>query len=211
MLHSNVGAFPWPFSTRRFNRYFLAVSARIQVCRSCIVVSALCLKISGRKVDVHGMLWNALNPSLIERANLLVLNQKVRRGAVVSGVSGKIISRTNSRIPKDWLALQSAVAPLMHFRRILENSKAFSFDGVKRHVHIFFTFQGNMEAALSTFDCSDGFLRKSPNGQVRCQRPHVCPHAGCIRAWFHRVHCCPASRCHADVAVPLGSRRLHSR
>ena len=29
-----------------------------------------------------------------------------------------------------------------------------------------FTFQGNMEAALSTFDCSDGFLRKSPT--VRC-------------------------------------------
>jgi putative peptidoglycan lipid II flippase len=28
-----------------------------------------------------------------------------------------------------------------------------------------FTFQGNMEAALSTFDCSDGFLRKTPTFQ----------------------------------------------
>ena len=31
---------------------------------------------------------------------------------------------------------------------------------------LLFTFQGNMEAALSTFDCSDGFLRKSPT--VKC-------------------------------------------
>ncbi len=133
--------------------------------QSCIIVSALSLKFSGERLMCNGLLWNALNPSLMERANLLVLNQKVRRGAVVSGVSGNNF-RTTSRIPTDWLALQSAVAPMSILEEFSRTARRFRLMVSSAMSIFFFTFQGNMEAALSTFDCSDGFLRKSPT--VKC-------------------------------------------
>jgi hypothetical protein len=45
--------------------------------RSCIVVSALCLKFSGERLMCNGMLWNALNHHLIDRANLLEILRPV--------------------------------------------------------------------------------------------------------------------------------------
>jgi hypothetical protein len=134
--------------------------------RSCIVVSAFCLKFSGERLMCNGLLWNALNPSLIERANLVVLNQKVRRGAVVTGVPDNINSSTKSRIPTDWLALQSAVALLSISDEFSRTARRFRLMVSSAMSILLFTFQGNMEAALSTFDCSEGFLRKSPT--VKC-------------------------------------------
>jgi hypothetical protein len=131
--------------------------------QSCIIASALCLKFSAERLMCDGLLWNALNPSLIERANLLVLTQKVRRTTVVSS---DINSKTIARIPTEWSALQSAVAKLTISEEFLRSAKRFRLM-VSSAMSIFiFTFQGNMEAALSTFDCSEGFLRKSPD--VKC-------------------------------------------
>jgi hypothetical protein len=134
--------------------------------RSCIIVSVFCLKFSGERLMRDGLLWNALNPSLIERANLLVLNQKFRRGAVVTGVSDNISSRTSSRTPTDWLALQSAMAPLRISEEFSRSTRRFRLMVSSAMSILLFTFQGNMEAALSTFDCSEGLLRKSPT--VKC-------------------------------------------
>jgi hypothetical protein len=133
---------------------------------SCIIVSAFCLNLSGDRLMCNGLLWNALNPSLIKRTDLLVLNQKVRRGAVVTGLSDYIDSRTKSRIPTDWLALQSAVAPLSVSEEFSRTTSRFRLMVSSAMSILLFTFQGNMEAALSTFDCTEGFLRKSPT--VNC-------------------------------------------
>ena len=112
-----------------------------------------------------GLLWNALNPQLIDRANLLVVKQKIRRGAV-NGVSGDTNPRTKSVIPTEWSLLQSAVKPLGILEEFSRTTKRFRLMLSSAMSIFVFTFQGNMEAALSTFDCSDGFLRKSPT--VKC-------------------------------------------
>ena len=141
---------PWPYQRT------------LKSVRSCIIVSAICLKINGERLMCNGLLWNALNPTLMERATLVVLDQKVRRGAVVDGVPDNINSRTKSRIPTDWSALQSAVALSSIPDEVSKTARRFRLMASSAMSIFLFTFQGNMEAALSIFDCSEGFLRKSP-------------------------------------------------
>jgi hypothetical protein len=133
--------------------------------RSCLIVSAFCLKFSEERMMCDGLLWNALNPSLTERSHLLVLNQKVRRGTVINRGSGSINSGA-TRIPMDWMALQSAVASVGISEEFSRSARRFRLMVSSAMSILLFTFQGNMEAALSTFDCSDGVLRKSPT--VNC-------------------------------------------
>jgi hypothetical protein len=134
---------------------------------SCIIVSALCLKFSAENMMRNGKLWNALNPTLIQRSDTLVLNQKVRRGAV-AGAGGANASRLKShdRLPGDWIDFRSAVSSfefLDDFNRTTRRFRLMLSSALSIFV---FTFQGSMEAALSTFDCSEGMLRKVPT--VRC-------------------------------------------
>jgi len=138
---------------------------RFKSVRSCIIVSAMCLKFSAERIMGNGVLWHALNPSLIERFNTLVLNQRARRGAVVSGVASNLNSKADDRIPKEWTALKNAVTPLNIVEEFSRTTKRFRLMLSSAMSIFVFTFQGNMEAALSTFDCSDGFLRKTPTVQ----------------------------------------------
>jgi hypothetical protein len=165
--------------------------------RSCIIVSTFCLKISSERLMCSGLLWNALNPSLIERASLVVLNQKVRRGAVVSDASGSASSGTKSRVPTEWLALQSAIAKSSILEEFSRTSRRFRLMVSSAMSVLLFAFQGSMEAALSAFDCSDGFLRKSP--MVKCD-----PMYGTSACWPYRGS---ASSCTLLPCRPVLCRR----
>jgi len=142
-------------------------SSRIfQSVRGCIVVSALCLKFNAERMMSHGILWSTLNPGLVERSETLVLNQKLRRGGLADGGTGASNSGKNSRLPREWIALRSAAASfdfLEDFNRTTKRCRLMISSAMSIFI---FTFQGSMEAALSTFDCSDGMLRKVPT--VKC-------------------------------------------
>ena len=133
---------------------------------SCIIVSALCLKFSPSRMMRHGILWNALNPTLIQRSDTLVLNQRVRRGALAAADVDFSGSSKQDRVPQDWAAFRKAVISfefLDDFNRTTRRFRLLLSSAMSIFV---FTFQGSLEAALSTFDCSDGMLRKAPT--VRC-------------------------------------------
>jgi hypothetical protein len=146
-----------PLLAWEFLRIFQSVSL-------CILVSALCLKFSAQQMMKHGILWNALNPTLILRSDTVVLKQKVRRGAV-PGDSGTDTSRlkTHHRIPKDWAAFKSAANSFEFLNDFNQTARRLRLMLSSTMSIFIFTFQGSMEAALSTFDCSEGLLRKAPS------------------------------------------------
>ncbi len=133
----------------------------------CILVSALCLKFSAQQMMKHGILWNALNPTLILRSDTVVLKQRVRRGAVV-GDSGTDVSsfKKQDQLPKDWAAFRNAVNSCQFLSDFNQSTRRFRLMLSSAMSIFIFTFQGSMEAALSTFDCSDDLLRKVPS--IRC-------------------------------------------
>jgi hypothetical protein len=133
---------------------------------ACITVSALCLKFSAQRMMTHGVLWNALNPTLIERSDTLVLNQRVRRSALAGSGSDTSSLKKSDRLPKDWAVFRSAVISFEFLDDFNRTTKRFRLMVSSAMSVFIFTFQGSMEAAISTFDCSDGMLRKSPT--VRC-------------------------------------------
>jgi hypothetical protein len=138
---------------------------------SCIIVSALCLKFSASRMMRHGVLWNALNPMLIQRSDALVLNQRMRRGALAAAdvdLSGgsKQGGSKQDRVPNDWAAFRKAVISFEFLDDFNRTTKRFRLLLSSAMSIFVFTFQGSMEAALSTFDCSNGMLRKAPT--VRC-------------------------------------------
>ena len=133
---------------------------------ACIICSSLCLKFTAARMMRHGILWNALNPTLVERSDTLVLNQKVRRGALAAGAADVPGSRKHDRLPRDWVAFRSAVVTFEFLDDFNRTTKRFRLMLSSAMSIFIFTFQGSMEAALSTFDCSDGVLRKVPT--VRC-------------------------------------------
>jgi hypothetical protein len=134
----------------------------------CIICSSLCLKFTAARMMRHGILWNGLNPTLVERSDTLVLNQKVRRGALALAACAADLpgSRKHDRLPRDWAAFRSAVVTFNSLDDFNRTTKRFRLMLSSATSIFIFTFQGSMEAALSTFDCSDGVLRKAPT--VRC-------------------------------------------
>jgi len=133
--------------------------------RSCIIVSALCLKFSSERIMSDGILWNALNPVLTQRSNMLVLNQMVRRNAV-NTLNSNVKNKTAHPIPTKWTDFAEVILPLNllnEFERSIKRVRLLLSSAMSI---FFFTFQGNMEAALSSFDCNDGFLRNNP--AVKC-------------------------------------------
>jgi len=81
---------------------------------------------------------------------------------VVSGVANNINSKADDRMPKEWVAFKSAVGNLDVADEFARSTKRFRLMLSSAMSIFVFTFQGNMEAALSTFDCKDGFLRNTP-------------------------------------------------
>jgi hypothetical protein len=132
----------------------------------CMLASALCLKFSATRIMSDGLLWNALNPALCQRSDMRVLGQKKRRLAV-----GRLDTKSNDKevsrgIPEDWQELQRAFDSFPVVEEFAQSVKRFRLM-VSSALSIFvFTFQGSMEAALSTFDCKNGYLRKTPS--VEC-------------------------------------------
>jgi hypothetical protein len=130
---------------------------------SCIMVSALSLTFSAERMMRHGLLWNALNPSLVNRSDTIVLNQKVRRSAVLGGTSSS--KKTNNELPQDWISLRTAVSNFDFVEDFNETTKRFRMMLSSAMSIFVFTFPGSMESALSTFDCIGGVMRKAPTVQ----------------------------------------------
>jgi hypothetical protein len=139
----------------------------------CLLVSSMCLKFSNTRMMIDGALWNALNPSLAQRVNMSVLNQRKRRRTVF-GSSQRNISEgcgiKSSVLPEDWVQMQMAVSELDVENEFARSAKRFRLLLASSLSIFIFTFQGCIEAALSTFDCKNMrevlFLRSNP--KVRC-------------------------------------------
>jgi hypothetical protein len=140
---------------------------------NCLFASSLCLKFSKSAMMRDGSLWNALNPSLALRSDTTVLRQKSRRRTVLQQhldnfAEGRPIAAT--AIPKDWALMQAAVAELNAENEFSRTSKRFRLL-ISSALSLFvFTFQGSVEAALSTFDCKEvnGMLFLRSNPKVIC-------------------------------------------
>jgi hypothetical protein len=114
----------------------------------------------------HGALWNALNPTLIERSDSTVLSQKLRRSALTADVANISTLSKGNHLPKEWTDVRKAVVSFDALEDFNETIKRFRLM-ISSAMSIFvFTFQGSMEAALSTFVCRGGMLLKTPI--VRC-------------------------------------------
>ncbi len=122
---------------------------------------------------VDGALWNALNPTLTNRISAVVLQQKLRRKAIVH-----IDSVPNDKkkselfvVPQDWIRMQSAVAGVQAQSEFARSAKRIRLLVASAFSIFIFTFQGSMESALPTFDCTNVegvlFLRSDP--KVRCR------------------------------------------
>jgi hypothetical protein len=139
----------------------------------CLLTSSMCLKFSKTAMMRDGALWNALNPALAQRSDTVVLRQKTRRGTVLQqhhdnyneGGSFKA-----SAIPEDWVLMQAAVAELDVGNEFARSAKRFRLLLASALSIFIFTFQGSIEAALSSFDCKDvnGLLFLRSNPKVRC-------------------------------------------
>jgi hypothetical protein len=138
----------------------------------CLLTTSFCLKFGSSRMMVEGALWNALSPALVTRTNTTVLQQKVRRRTVLQGDDAGDVESSSSRafvIPEDWTKLQVAVSGVhaqAHFARSTKRLRLLVASALSIFI---FTFQGSMESAVSTFDCSsvDGvqFLRSNPTVQ----------------------------------------------
>jgi hypothetical protein len=137
----------------------------------CMITSSLCLKFSNSRMMRDGSLWNALDPTMAQRSDILVLKQKIRRRAIVSqpintysNVSAK------SAIPEDWIEMQKIVAENNIGNEFSRSAKRFRLLLASALSIFVFTFQGMIETALSTFDCKEVnglfFLRLNP--KVQC-------------------------------------------
>jgi hypothetical protein len=139
----------------------------------CLFASSLCLKFSKSAMMRDGALWNALNPSLALRSDTTVLRQKSRRRTVLQQhldnfAEGRPVAA--NAIPKDWALMQAAVAELNAENEFSRSSKRFRLL-ISSALSLFvFTFQGSVEAALSTFDCKEvnGMLFLRSNPKVIC-------------------------------------------
>ncbi len=122
---------------------------------------------------IDGALWNALNPALIRRVNRTVLLQRSRR-RVVLGSDQNTLNEGESlksyALPEDWLQIQAVVSELDVENEFARSAKRFRLLLASSMSIFVFTFQGSIEAALSTFDCKNVkdvlFLRSNP--KVRC-------------------------------------------
>jgi hypothetical protein len=122
---------------------------------------------------VDGALWNALNPALIQRVNTAVLLQRTRRRAVFGSNHSTMnegAASKSSVLPGDWLQMQAAVSQLDVENEFARSAKRFRLLLASAMSIFVFTFQGSIEAALSTFDCKNVkdvlFLRSNP--KVKC-------------------------------------------
>jgi hypothetical protein len=118
---------------------------------------------------LDGSLWNALNPSLVERSDTIVLHHKARRGVVLEGVYlGKHAKRFE--LPNEWILMQDAISKLSVQEDFFRSAKRFRLLLASALSIFIITFQSSVETALSTFDCKEAsgrsFLRLNP--KVEC-------------------------------------------
>jgi hypothetical protein len=141
----------------------------------CLLTTCFCLKFSASRMMVDGALWNALSPTLAKRTNTVVLQQKTRRRTVLQSESSDAESseRSSSQafaVPEDWIRMQVAVAGVQAPAELARSAKRMRLLVASALSIFIFTFQGSMESALSTFDCtsvdSELFLRSDP--KVKC-------------------------------------------
>ena len=151
------------------NRSYRQTAASVA---QCLITSALCLKFSNTMMMVDGALWGALNPMLARRTDMLVLQQKSRRQGVLQPAPDNRSASASkaSALPADWVKMQEVVADLHAEPEFARSAKRFRLL-LSSALSIFvFTFQGSIEAALTTFDCKDVngvfFLRSNP--KVQC-------------------------------------------
>jgi hypothetical protein len=134
----------------------------------CLVTTSFSLKFSKSRMMIDGSLWNAISPDLVMRTNTLVLQQKVRRGAVTQNIlNDAAISPAQALVvPKDWIRMQDAVAQVQAEPEFARSAKRFRLLVASALSIFVFTFQSSMESALSTFNCKgEGdarFLRSNP-------------------------------------------------
>ena len=155
---------------RLYPRSFLQTTASVM---RCLFISSLCMKFSNTRMMIDGALWNALNPALIQRVSTAVLLQRSRRRAVLGSdqtTLNKGASLKSSALPEDWLQMQAVVSELGVENEFARSAKRFRLLLASSMSIFVFTFQGSIEAALSTFDCKNVrdvlFLRSNP--KVRC-------------------------------------------
>jgi hypothetical protein len=136
--------------------------------RSCLITSAMCFKFRPNQIMKHGILWHALDHHILERSDAVVLNQRARRGATGSAsvTVGAFQSKTIKRTPDEWEVFKNAVQKLGITNNFDRSTQRFRLMLSSAASIFVFTFQGNTETALSTFDCPEGFLRKSPT--IKC-------------------------------------------
>lgn len=122
---------------------------------------------------VDGALWNALSPTLIKRISTVVLQQKLRRKAKIHIDFGRDEETSSESLvlPDDWIRMQDALASVQAQAEFARSVKRIRLLVASALSIFIFTFQGSMETALPTFDCTsvDGvlFLRSDP--KVRCR------------------------------------------
>lgn len=138
----------------------------------CMLTSSLSRKFSNLRMMTDGALWNALNPWLSERSNLTVLSQKTRRRTVLQQHlynSDGFKKTMASGLPQEWLEMKSCVLELDLETSFARSAKRFRLLLASALSIFVFTFQGSIEAALSTFDCKEvngvPYLRSNPNVQ----------------------------------------------
>lgn len=134
----------------------------------CFVVSTFSMKYSRDNQVVHGSLWPALDPGLIQRSDISVAVLRSKRRVTTLEKSDALsYSDQLAKLPHAWRKLvfdfqQSGVSKSMsdatHTTRLLISSALSVF---------IFTFQGVLETLLSTWDCkvleTRRFLRYRPN------------------------------------------------
>jgi hypothetical protein len=137
----------------------------------CMFTSSLCLKFSNSRMMRDGSLWNALDPTMAQRSDTLVLKQKNRRTTILaqpmntdSSVSSKYV------IPEDWIEMQKIVSEHNIGNEFSRSAKRFRLLLASALSIFLFTFQGVIETALSTFDCKEvnGILFLRLNPKVQC-------------------------------------------
>jgi hypothetical protein len=139
----------------------------------CLLTTSFCLEIGFSRIMVDGALWNALNPTLTNRISTVVLQQKLRRKAVIhvdSGLNEKM-KLESFAVPEDWIRMRSAVAGVQAQSEFARSAKRIRLLVASALSTFIFTFQGSIESALPTFDCTNVegllFLRSDP--KVRCR------------------------------------------
>ena len=185
----------------------------------CLFTSSLCLKFGKSRMMRDGALWNALNPSLAQRSNTIVLQQVARRRVVLSERDDNTAQSTRAtQLPSSWIQMREIVEELSVENEFSRSSQRFRLLLASALSIFIITFQGSVETALSTFDCKEvsgiSYLRLNPRIECNYEQSFYvrmvitaifgliiyCVFLPCITIMLLRSHWCREVYLHDNIA-----------